>query len=114
MEDPELVARLAREGMVLTVCPLSNFKLCVVKDMADHPVNRMLAAGLKVTLNSDDPAYFGGYINDNYKAAADSRSLTREQLATIARNSFEGSFLGEAEKAGHLATLDAYLETTRS
>ncbi|MEA3032397.1 MAG: adenine deaminase, partial [Sphingomonadales bacterium] len=70
MEDPALVERLAREGMTLTVCPLSNLKLCVVKDMAEHPVDRMLAAGLRITLNSDDPAYFGGYINANYRAAA--------------------------------------------
>jgi adenosine deaminase len=111
MEDPVLVARLAREGMTLTVCPLSNLKLCVVGDMADHPVDRMLAAGLKVTLNSDDPAYFGGYINDNYRAAAEGRGLGRDQLAAIARNSFEGSFLGEAEKAAQLARLDAYLES---
>jgi adenosine deaminase len=109
MEDPALVERLAREGMVLTVCPLSNLKLCVVRDMAEHPIDRMLAAGLKVTLNSDDPAYFGGYINANYRAAAEGRGLTRDQLATIARNSFEGSFLSKPEKAAHLARLEAYL-----
>ncbi|MEA2999931.1 MAG: adenine deaminase [Sphingomonadales bacterium] len=109
MEDPALVERLAREGMVLTVCPLSNLKLCVVRDMAEHPVDRMLAAGLKVTLNSDDPAYFGGYINANYRAAAQGRGLTRDQLATIARNSFEGSFLSADEKAAQLARLETYL-----
>jgi adenosine deaminase len=114
MEDPALVARLAREGMVLTVCPLSNLKLCVVRSMADHPVDRMLAAGLKVTLNSDDPAYFGGYINANYRAAAEGRGLTQGQLATIARNSFEGSFLSEAEKAAPLARLEAYLAAADS
>jgi adenosine deaminase len=109
MEDPALVERLAREGMALTVCPLSNLKLCVVRDMADHPVDRMLAAGLKVTLNSDDPAYFGGYVNANYRAAAEGRGLTRDQLASIARNSFEGSFLGAEEKRTHLARLETYL-----
>jgi adenosine deaminase len=109
MEDPALVERLAREGMVLTVCPLSNLKLCVVADMADHPVDRMLAAGLKITLNSDDPAYFGGYINANYRAAAEGRALTRDQLAAIARNSFEGSFLGAEEKREHLARLETYV-----
>src|SRR3954451_17043903 len=103
MDDPALVERLAREGMVLTVCPLSNLKLCVVEAMAEHPVDRMLAAGLKVTLNSDDPAYFGGYINANYRAAAEGRGLSRGQLATLARNSFEGSFLSEPEKAAQLA-----------
>src|SRR3954470_14701348 len=109
MEDPALVERLAREGMVLTVCPLSNLKLCVVEAMAEHPVDRMLAAGLKVTLNSDDPAYFGGYINANYRAAAEGRGLSRGQLATIARNSFEGSFLSEPEKAAELARLEQYV-----
>jgi adenosine deaminase len=110
MEDPALVERLVREGMTLTVCPLSNLKLCVVDDMADHPIDAMLAAGLKVTINSDDPAYFGGYVNANYQAAADARGLTREQLVTLARNSFEGSFLGEAEKAAQIARLDAYAQ----
>ena len=114
MEDPALVERLAREGMVLTVCPLSNLKLCVVGDMADHPVDAMLAAGLKVTLNSDDPAYFGGYINANYRAAAEGRGLTRDQLTAIARNSFEGSFLGAEEKAAQIARLDAYVGVTAS
>jgi adenosine deaminase len=109
MEDPALVERLARERMTLTVCPLSNLKLCVVKDMAEHPVDRMLAAGLKVTLNSDDPAYFGGYINANYRAAAEGRGLTRDQLAGIARNSFEGAFLASDEKAQQIARLEDYL-----
>ncbi|MFL6858412.1 MAG: adenosine deaminase [Allosphingosinicella sp.] len=108
MEDPALVARLAREGMTLTVCPLSNLKLCVVGAMTDHPVDAMLAAGLKVTLNSDDPAYFGGYINANYWAAAEGRGLTREQLTEIARNSFEGSFLSPREKAAQIARLEEY------
>jgi adenosine deaminase len=110
MEDPALVERLAREGMVLTVCPLSNLKLCVVRDMAEHPVDRMLAAGLKVTLNSDDPAYFGGYINANYRAAAQGRGLTEGHLATIARNSFEGSFLAADEKSRQIARLEDYLQ----
>jgi adenosine deaminase len=108
MEDPALVERLVREGMTLTVCPLSNLKLCVVDDMADHPIDAMLAAGLKVTINSDDPAYFGGYVNANYEAAADARGLGREQLVTLAKNSFTGSFLSEAEKAAHLARVEAY------
>lgn len=109
MEDPALVERLARDGMTLTVCPLSNLKLCVVKRMEDHPIDEMLRARLRVTLNSDDPAYFGGYINDNYVAAAKARGLTLEQLATLASNSFEGSFLREDEKAAQLARLDAYV-----
>jgi adenosine deaminase len=108
MEDPALVERLVREGMTLTVCPLSNLKLCVVDDMADHPIDAMLAAGLKVTINSDDPAYFGGYVNANYEAASDARGLGREQLVTLARNSFTGSFLSDEEKAAHLVKLEAY------
>lgn len=112
MEDPALVARLVDEGMTLTVCPLSNLKLCVVQAMADHPIDEMLRAGLKATINSDDPAYFGGYMNDNYRAAAEGRGLTQDDLARIARNSFEGSFLSDVEKAAHLARLDAYLAAT--
>jgi adenosine deaminase len=108
MEDPALVERLVREGMTLTVCPLSNLKLCVVNDMADHPIDAMLAAGLKVTINSDDPAYFGGYVNANYEAAADARGLGREQLVTLAKNSFTGSFLSEEEKVAHIARVEAY------
>jgi adenine deaminase len=109
LEDPALVERLARERMTLTVCPLSNLKLCVVADMASHPIDAMLRAGLRATINSDDPAYFGGYVNDNYRAAAKGRGLGRDDLATLARNSFLGSFLGEEEKAAKIAGLDAYL-----
>ena len=109
LEDKALTERLAREKMTLTVCPLSNLKLCVVDDMEAHPIDAMLRAGLRATINSDDPAYFGGYVNDNYRAAARGRGLTRDDLATLARNSFLGSFLPEDEKAAHLARLDAYL-----
>ncbi|MEG3124308.1 adenosine deaminase [Sphingomonas sp. GB1N7] len=110
LEDPVLTARLARIGMTLTVCPLSNLKLCVVDDMADHPIDRMLREGLRATINSDDPAYFGGYIADNYRAAAAARGLDRGDLALLARNSFLGSFLPDDVVAGHLAKLDAYVE----
>lgn len=109
LEDPALVKRLADEGMTLTVCPLSNHKLCVVDDMANHPLDRMLAHGLNATVNSDDPAYFGGYVADNYRAVAAARGLDKAQLATLARNSFTGSFLSEDEKAMHLARLDAFV-----
>jgi adenosine deaminase len=85
LEDPILGPPLAEEQMTLTVCPLSNLKLCVVPDMADHPVDRMLAEGLRVTLNSDDPAYFGGYINDNYLAAAQGRGLGPPSLSRSRR-----------------------------
>jgi adenine deaminase len=108
MEDPALVARLAAERMTLTVCPLSNLKLCVVKDLTAHPVPEMLRHGLHVTLNSDDPAYFGGYVNDNYRALAAAVGLTRDQVTLIARNSFEGSFLDDSEKAARIAELEAW------
>ncbi|MCG8694281.1 MAG: adenosine deaminase, partial [Minwuiales bacterium] len=91
LDDPALVSRLAAEGMPLTVCPLSNLKLCVVDDMADHPLKRMLDLGLTVTVNSDDPAYFGGYVNANYRAVQQALDLGRDDLATLARNSFEAS-----------------------
>ena len=113
LEDPILTARLARTGMTLTICPLSNTKLCVVDDMANHPIDRMLKAGLRATINSDDPAYFGGYIADNYRAAAAGRSLDRDDLALLARNSFLGSFLPDDAVAAHLARLDAYVEANR-
>jgi adenosine deaminase len=112
LEDPVLTARLARTGMTLTVCPLSNLKLCVVNDMADHPIDRMLREGLRATINSDDPAYFGGYIADNYRAAAASRNLDRDDLALLARNSFLGSFLTDDAVAAHLGALDAYVAQT--
>lgn len=109
MEDEALVERLAAEQMTLTVCPLSNLKLCVVKDLKDHPIPSMLAKGLHVTLNSDDPSYFGGYVNDNYIQLARAVGLTREQVIQIAKNSFEGSFLPDDKKAQYLAEIDAYV-----
>ncbi|MEO8383313.1 MAG: adenosine deaminase [Acidobacteriota bacterium] len=89
LEDEALVDRLVREQIPLTVCPLSNVKLRVVDTMRDHPLKRMLDRGLVVTINSDDPAYFGGYLNDNYLAAAEGLSLSREDLTRIARSSFQ-------------------------
>jgi adenosine deaminase len=106
LEDPALVERLARDAMTLTVCPLSNVRLCVVDAVADHPIGRMLRLGLRATVNSDDPAYFGGYIADNYRAVAP--LLSREDLVTLARNSFLGSFLPAAEIARHVAAVDAF------
>lgn len=109
LEDADLTARLARAAMTLTVCPLSNLKLCVVKSLDAHPLPLMLAQGLRATINSDDPAYFGGYINDNYAAMARTGHLDRAAFATLARNSFLGSFLSDSEVTAHLAALDAYL-----
>jgi adenosine deaminase len=110
LEDAELTGRLVAEGMTLTVCPLSNLKLCVVSDMATHPVAEMLRLGLRVTINSDDPAYFGGYVNANYRAIAD--ALSREDLITLARNSFMGSFLPQGDIDRHLAAVAAYAAAT--
>ncbi|MFA5967943.1 MAG: adenosine deaminase [Sphingomonas sp.] len=112
LEDPALVARLADEQMTLTVCPLSNLKLCVVDDMTVHPIDAMLGHGLRATVNSDDPAYFGGYVGANYRAIAQGRGLDRAALATLARNSFLGSFLDQATINGHIAALDAYCIAT--
>jgi adenosine deaminase len=109
LEDAGLTARLAREAMTLTVCPLSNLKLCVVDDMAHHPIERMLRAGLRATVNSDDPAYFGGYVNDNYRALIGVGGLDPRDFATLARNSFLGSFLPDRAVADHLAALDLYV-----
>jgi adenosine deaminase len=108
LEDPGLVDRLVREQMTLTVCPLSNLKLCVVRDLADHPLKRMLQLGLKATVNADDPAYFGGYLAANWIATAKALDLTRDDLIALAKNSFTGSFLSPDEIARHLAAIDAY------
>jgi adenosine deaminase len=107
LEDAALTERLARAGVTLTVCPLSNLRLCVVPNLRAHPIARMLQLGLRATVNSDDPAYFGGYINDNFRAVAP--LLTRDELVALARNSFTGSFLAADEITAHLARLDAYV-----
>jgi len=108
LEDPALVARLAAEGVPLTVCPLSNVCLKVVEQIADHPIDGLLAEGLLVTVNSDDPAYFGGYVNENYRAVAAVFALSPATLAELARNSFTASFLEAADKARLIAEVDAY------
>ena len=113
LDDPELTRRIAGEGTVLTVCPLSNVKLAVVDEMRRHPLRTMLEHGLAVTVNSDDPAYFGGYVNDNYVAVQQALGLTVDELHRIARNSFRGAFLDEQAKASHLDELDAYVATYR-
>jgi adenosine deaminase len=108
LEDPALVARLVASGMTLTVCPLSNLKLCVVDDLKAHPLKTMLDLGLRATVNSDDPAYFGGYVNQNFNAVAEALDLSRADLLTLARNSFKGSFLPQEAIALHLAEIDRY------
>lgn len=106
MDDPNLVRRLARIGIVLTVCPVCNVKIRNVDRMENHPLGQMLEAGLKVTVNSDDPAYFGAYLLDNFIAVADALNLDESVMVTLARNSIEGSFLDSAAKARHLARID--------
>jgi adenine deaminase len=113
LDDPKLVARLAAEKMTLTVCPLSNLKLRVVKDMKDHPLKRMLDLGLRATVNSDDPAYFGGYVNDNFRAVTNALGLTKAELVQLAKNSFLGSFLSDDEKSRHVAAVEAYAAALR-
>ncbi|MBL8772328.1 MAG: adenosine deaminase [Phenylobacterium sp.] len=108
LEDPALVKRLAAEGLTLTVCPLSNLKLCGVSDLRQHPLKRMLDLGLRPTVNSDDPAYFGGYVGENYVQIANALDLSRADLVTLARNSFQGSFLPPDQAAAHIAALEAY------
>lgn len=102
MEDETLIHRLAAEKMILTVCPLSNKKLCVVHDMAEHPIRNMLDAGLLATVNSDDPAYFGGYVNDNFAAIIDALELSEGHIRTLAGNSFRGAFMAPGEQQVHL------------
>jgi len=108
LEDQGLVTRLAGSGMTLTVCPLSNLKLCVVDDLTAHPLKRMLDLGIHATVNSDDPAYFGGYLGENWRQTAEALNLSRAELVTLAKNSFTGSFLTPTEIAPHLAAVDAY------
>ncbi len=107
VEDPALVQRLARQGTALTVCPLSNVKLCVFKKMGDHNLKTLLQLGLKATVNSDDPAYFGGYMNQNFLATFADLDLDADDAYTLARNSFEASFVDAQTKAGWIAQLDA-------
>ncbi|MFI2432109.1 adenosine deaminase [Streptomyces sp. NPDC018693] len=110
MEDPALVARLVRERVPLTLCPLSNVRLRAVPDLAGHPLPAMLDAGLRCTVNSDDPAYFGGYVGDTFDAVRQTLGLSEERLRELARNSFLASFLEDDEerRARYLAEVDAY------
>jgi adenosine deaminase len=107
MEDEGLVAALRDTQTPLTNCPLSNLSLCVIDDVADSPVKAQLDQGLLVTVNSDDPAYFGGYMNDNFNAVADALALSETDIIQLAKNSFTGSFLSEADKARHIAAVEA-------
>ncbi len=106
-EDPVLMQRLIQEKMPLTVCPLSNLKLCVVDDMQQHDIHRLLQQGVKVTVNSDDPSYFGGYMNDNFFAIQKALNLSEAELKQLAINSFEAAFIDNIEKQGWIKKIQA-------
>ena len=107
-EDKQLMARLIAEKMPLTVCPLSNLKLCVVNDMKEHNIRRLLQQGVHVTVNSDDPSYFGGYMNDNFIAIQQALDLSNEELKQLAINSFEASFISDQEKQKWIAEIKRF------
>jgi len=107
MEDSRLIERIVADEQTLTVCPLSNLKLCVIDRIGDSPVKRMLDQGIRATVNSDDPAYFGGYVNANFLAIGDALDLSIEDLTQLAANSFSGSFLGQVAKDAHIADVRA-------
>lgn len=108
LEDPLLVDELVKRQLPLTVCPLSNFKLKVVKDISNHPLKEMLEKGMMVTVNSDDPAYFGGYLIENYLAMAKALNLTQNQIIQLVKNSFNAAFLSSEEKQNYLEKVDNY------
>jgi len=110
LEDGGLVKRLREEEMVLTSCPLSNLKLCVIDDLNKSPLKTMLEAGLKVTVNSDDPSYFGGYLNENYIQAAKALRLTNSDILTLVKNGIDGAYLSEDQKAHLMAEFDSVVE----
>ncbi|MFQ5557100.1 MAG: adenosine deaminase [Acidimicrobiales bacterium] len=111
-EDPRLVERLVADGVPLTMCPLSNVALRVVDHLGRHNLRRLMQAGVKVTVNSDDPAYFGGYLADNYVAVARALAMGSDELAVLARNSFEASFAPAAARERWTAELDAFLASS--
>ncbi|HEY4870768.1 MAG TPA: adenosine deaminase [Candidatus Dormibacteraeota bacterium] len=108
MEDERLVSRLVEEQIPLTVCPLSNVKLRVFPNLKSHNLKQLLDRGILVTVNSDDPAYFGGYVGENFQASAAALDLSREQLLRLARNSFAASFLPDDTKRGYLEEVDRF------
>ena len=110
LEDAALVERLVSEQMALTICPLSNRELKVVPDLKDHPIKNMMDKELLVTVNSDDPAYFGGYMNANYEAIAIALDLSHDDIVTLVKNSFRASWLTDAEKARNFAKIDSYFQ----
>ena len=111
IHDAALMQRLAQDRIPLTVCPLSNLKLCVYPSLAQHSLHRMLEAGVVATVNSDDPAYFGGYLNENFSQTFAALPLSAVHAYQLARNSFEASFIGAPERSAHVARLDALFES---
>jgi adenosine deaminase len=111
LEDPTLIDYLVQSKIPLTVCPLSNIKLCVFDDMSNHNIKQLLDLGVKVTINSDDPAYFGGYMNENFLATQAGLNLTKEDLYQISTNAIQASFLDQTRKNQLLVELDEYLKT---
>lgn len=111
LEDEKLLERIIREKIPLTICPLSNLKLCVFKKLSEHNLKKLLQRGVKVTINSDDPAYFGGYANQNYLETAAALDLSVDDIKTISKNSFEASFLDESTKSKWIKRIDL-LSTT--
>ena len=111
-EDQKLMQRLAEEQVPLTVCPLSNIRLCVFPEMKQHNLLQLLDAGLCVTVNSDDPAYFGGYLNENFFALHQDLDLTQEQALRLVQNGFNGSFLPQTEVQRHIQAVDEYSAAT--
>ncbi len=113
LDDEQLTRRIAEEQIALTVCPLSNLKLRVVKNLEEHPLKTMLDKGILATVNSDDPAYFGGYVTENYLETAQALNLSKEHIYQLARNSFEGSFLSSEEKSKMLERVDEYFRSQK-
>lgn len=110
LEDEKLVKQLVETKMALTTCPLSNLELKVVKDLRDFPLRKMMDADLRVTINSDDPAYFGGYMNENYLAITDALDMTKEELTKLTINGFQASCMEEAEKKEWIEKVQVYYE----
>lgn len=106
LEDNKLIEEIKKRNLTLTVCPLSNLKLCVVTDMTEHPIKKMLSLGLHATVNSDDPAYFGGYMNDNYASLIRQTNINKEELLQLAKNGISGSWMDEETKTHHLNQLE--------
>lgn len=113
LDDPALTRRLAEQQTPLTMCPISNWRLKGIPSLSVSPVKKALDAGLLVTVNSDDPLYFGGYLNDNYRAVHQHLNLTEREVVQLAKNSFSGSFLSDSEKQRQLDKIDRQIDTLR-